>query len=161
MKQLTIVGALTALWLALQGEATLSNALAGLAVAAVVVAVASPPTVAQHRLRPLPAVRLAGLVAWSLVTSSAQVARTSLAPTDRRLRAGIVRIELPGATPLVTTIVANLISVTPGTLTVDATPDGVLHVHALGLDDPDELRATVAALHRHTTAALPRIGGPS
>lgn len=161
MTRATAVVALTVLWLALQGEATAGNAIAGVLVATVVVVVLSPSTTSRHRIRPLAATRLAGLVAWSLLTSSALVALTAIRPTDRRLRAGIVRVELPESSSLVITIVANLISVTPGTLTVSATPEGVLHVHVLGLGDVDSFRATIATLHRRTTEALPTTGGPS
>jgi multicomponent Na+:H+ antiporter subunit E len=102
-------------------------------------------------------IRYVGFVAWSLVTSSASVVRTSLVPTPARLRSGIVRCELPGASPLVTTLVANAITLTPGTLTVtaDATADpAVLHVHVLGLSDIEGFRGEIADLHARARAAV-------
>jgi multicomponent Na+:H+ antiporter subunit E len=157
---------LAAAWVLLQGEATVGNLLGGLAVATLVL-VAVPLVVddGRHRVHPFRLVRYLAFVAASLVTSSLTVVRTSLAPSPARLRSGIVRCELPGATPLVTTMVANAITLTPGTLTLaaDATHDpAVLHVHVLGLGDVDAFRAEVAGLQRRAAAAVtPRPGeGP-
>ncbi|MGI8940021.1 MAG: Na+/H+ antiporter subunit E [Iamia sp.] len=147
---------LTAVWVLLNGEPTVANVLGGLAVSLLVLA-AFPlaPALASHRFHPWALLRFALFVAGSLVTSSLEVAVTALAPTPARLRAGIVRIELPGATPLITTLVANAITLTPGTLTVAATSDpAVLHVHALGLIDPDEFRDSIRDLQRRATAAF-------
>lgn len=150
---------LTTTWVLLQGDLTAGNVLGGLA-ASTVVLVTAPLAVEprRHRIRPFRLLRHLAFVARSLVTSSLAVVRTSLAPTPRRLRSGIVRCELPGADPLVTTMVANALTLTPGTLTVtaDATTDpAVLHVHVLGLDDIDAFRADVADLHRKVLAAVP------
>jgi multicomponent Na+:H+ antiporter subunit E len=149
---------LTAAWVLLQGEATAGNLLGGLAASILVLALA-PLSIERrrHRIHVLGLVRYLGFVAWSLVTSSIDVVRTSLVPTPPRLRSGIVRCELPGASPLVTTLVANAITLTPGTLTLaaDASTDpAVLHVHVLGLGDVEDFRAQIADLHRRATAAV-------
>lgn len=149
---------LTVIWVLLVGELTVANVVAG--VLAGVVVGATFPVVApssSHRLHPLAAVRLAVHVAWSLVTSSLTVAWTVLRPRPERLRSGLVRVELPGATQLIATVVGNSITLTPGTLTVTAEVDdhgAVLHVHVLGLGDIEEFRAGIAALHLRATAAL-------
>lgn len=149
---------LTVTWVVLQGDLTVGNVLGGAGAAALVlVAVPVADRPRAHRVHPLALVRFVGFVLVSLVTSSLAVVAASLAPSPSRLRSGIVRCELPGATPLVTTMVADAITLTPGTLTVtaDAGPDGaVLHVHALGLTEPDAFRAEVADLHRRAVAAV-------
>lgn len=156
-RALAWIATLTVAWVLLQGDLTVANLLGGLAVGTlVVVAVPLAPPERHHVLHPLAALRFLGFVLWSLVTSSATVAWTVLRPTDARLRSGIVRCELPGASPLVATLVANAITVTPGTitLTVDCHASGAtLHVHALGLSSPEELRDEVADLQRRATAA--------
>lgn len=153
---------LTVTWVALQGDVSAGNALGGLGVSALVlVAVPMADAPRAHRVHPWALVRFVAFVTWSLVTSSVAVVMASLWPTDERLRAGIVRCELPGATPLVTTMVADAVTLTPGTLTVaaDATSDpAVLHVHALGLGDVDGFRAEIADLHRRATAAMTPLG---
>jgi multicomponent Na+:H+ antiporter subunit E len=147
---------LTTIWVLLNGRPHAANVLGGLAVS-VLVLVAFPLAEehARHRFHPLATIRFAGNVAGSLVTSSLRVLVTAAFPTPDRLRSGIVRVELPGATPLVTTLVANAITLTPGTLTVTAERDpAVLHVHVLGLGDVDEFRVSVLDLQRRATAAF-------
>lgn len=149
---------LTVVWVLLQGELTPANVLGGaLAAGIVLLAVPLAAPDRRHRVHPVALVRFLALVGWSLVTSSATVARTVLVPRPERLRAGFVRVVLPGATQLVATMVANAISLTPGTLTVTAAVDdagAVLHVHVLGLGDVDAYRDEVALLHRRATAAV-------
>ncbi|WCO67275.1 Na+/H+ antiporter subunit E [Iamia majanohamensis] len=149
---------LTAIWVLLNGEPSVGNIIGGVLVA-VLVLVAFPlaptPGATSHRFHPWAALSYVGFVLWNLLTSSVQVVVAVLAPTPARLRAGIVRVELPGATPLVVTLVANAITLTPGTLTVTAESDpATLHVHVLGLGDVEEFRAGVADLHARATAAF-------
>jgi multicomponent Na+:H+ antiporter subunit E len=143
-------------WVLLAGELTVANVAAAVLVAGGVLALfpLEAPLV-HHRLHPLALVAFLAHVGLSLVTSSAQVVRTVLWPTEARLRAGIVRVDLPPASPLVVTLVANAISLTPGTLTLTATArPAVLHVHVLGLGDPDEFRQEILDLHRRAAAAF-------
>jgi multicomponent Na+:H+ antiporter subunit E len=148
---------LVAVWLLLMGEVTLGNVLGGVVVAAVVVGLvplARPST--GHVLHPLALARLTVFVAWSLVTSSWAVLVTTLAPTPERLRAGIVRVDLPpSSSEWVTTVVANAITLTPGTMTLTATMGPpMLQVHVLGLGDIDEFRDEILDLHRRVDAAF-------
>jgi multicomponent Na+:H+ antiporter subunit E len=81
------------------------------------------------------------------------VAVTLLRPR-LELEQGIVAIPLRANSPVVVAFVANSISLTPGTLTVDIRPRTygidagpedttapVLYVHCLQTGDPDEVRA--------------------
>lgn len=149
---------LAVLWVLLQGDLTVGNVVAGLAVGALVVlAVPLAPAARRHRIHPLGLLRYVLFVLWNLVTSSVVVVVTSIRPTPERVRSGIVRVDLPGAAPLVTTLVANAITLTPGTLTVSAETGeagGVLHVHVLGLGDVEEFRASIADLHRRARRAF-------
>ena len=143
-------------WVALNGELTVGNVLAGAAVSALVLgAFRLEPSRWGHTWHPLAFARFLGFVGVSLVTSSVQVIRAVLFPTPARLRAGIVRVELPDTSPLVVTMVANAISLTPGTLTLTASNrPAVLHVHVLGLDDVEHFRRSIADLHRRAAAAF-------
>ncbi|QYG91195.1 cation:proton antiporter [Iamia sp. SCSIO 61187] len=151
---------LTTIWVLLNGRPQVANVLGGLAVSAIVlIAFPLAEEGGGHRFHPVATVAFALHVAWSLVTSSLAVALAVVAPTPARLRSGIVRVELPGASPLVTTLVANAITLTPGTLTVTAQSDpAVLHVHVLGLGDVDEFRASIHDLHRRAAAAFTPVG---
>lgn len=148
---------LTVTWVLLQGDLTVGNVLGGVVVGlGVMLLVPLAPTPRSHRIHPVGLARFVAFVLWSLVTSSIAVVVTAIAPTPARVRSGIVRVELPGATPLVATLVANAITLTPGTMTLTAETDAdgaTLHVHALGLGDLDDFRAEIADLHRRARAA--------
>lgn len=148
---------LAATWVLLNGDLTPANVAGGLLVAAGVMVLAPmAPAPRRHQVHGLAVLRFAVFVLRSLIASSWAVVVTSLRPTDERLRAGIVRVTLPGATPLVTTLVANAITLTPGTLTVTAVAgdEPVLHVHALGLGDLDAFRSRILDLQARAMAAF-------
>ncbi len=90
------------------------------------------------------ALRLLVLFLWDLVRSSIQVARAALAPRDIA-RPRFVAVPLRVTTDAEITLVANFITLTPGTLTVDVSPDRrTLLVHDLFAGDTgDGTRADV------------------
>jgi multisubunit Na+/H+ antiporter MnhE subunit len=152
---------LVAAWIGLNGEVTWANVVAGTLVAVGLLAVVGlAPVPWHHQFHPVGFARFVGFVLWSLVLSSLAVARTVLWPTPERVRAGIVEVHLEDTSPLVLTMVANAITLTPGTITVTAQlRPAVLTVHVLGLGDLDEFRDSVADLQRRATAAFtPREG---
>jgi multicomponent Na+:H+ antiporter subunit E len=96
-------------------------------------------------LRPWYALRLFVAFFSDLCISSVQVARTVLSPTAR-VHPRFVTIPLArAATPLEITLVANYITLTPGTLTVDAEAESrTLLVHSLlAGESSDAVRADV------------------
>ena len=113
---------LTAMWVALQGELTVGNVVAGMCVVAVV-ELLFPSAPRRVRVHPIAAARLALFVLWSLVVSSWHVMVAVVAPTPRRVRTSIVPVALSGASHLTAVLTANAITLTPGTLTVDITGD--------------------------------------
>lgn len=144
-------------WLLMHGDWSFANLLWGvvLGVGLAVVFPTHQSSTVRHRLHPWALIKLVGFVLWSLVLSSWAVVRTILRPTPENLAAGIVRIRLAEESPLTATLVANAITLTPGTMTLTARLDPAeLHVHGIGLADLDQFRATVADLERRTVAAL-------
>jgi len=108
-------------------------------------------------------VRLLAIFVWRLVTSSATVVLAVLAPTPARLRSGVVGVGLSQPSPLVAAIVADAISLTPGTLTLESrysddeshdTVPPVLYIHVLGLSDPAAIRADVRRLEQLVVSAI-------
>ena len=97
--------------------------------------------------------RLFGFWAWLLreiVKSSIEVARVVLA-REIRLSTRVVEIDASRLSPVDQAVLGNSITLTPGTLTMEAT-DGRLLVHALTVDCAGELESgemlrRVAALH--------------
>jgi multicomponent Na+:H+ antiporter subunit E len=57
------------------------------------------------------------------------------------MKPGIIALPLDVKTDLEITLLANLITMTPGTLSIDTSEDKkVLYVHAMYLDDPEEYK---------------------
>jgi multicomponent Na+:H+ antiporter subunit E len=143
-------------WILLWGEPSEANLASGLLTVAVMVAVDSrlrrPRT---HRVHPLAVAVLVADLLGRLVVSSLQVARAVLWPTPARLRAGVVSVPLRTDSPLVATVLADLISLTPGTVTLDVreAPPRLL-VHVLGLGDADALVADMVALEARVLRAV-------
>lgn len=85
--------------------------------------------------------RLAAFVGWyllDLVLSSLRIAGAVLLPGGP-LRAGWLVVRLRTRNDGETTLLANLISLTPGTLSLDVSPDRkLLYVHALLRKEDDE-----------------------
>jgi multicomponent Na+:H+ antiporter subunit E len=81
------------------------------------------------------ALRLFVVFLWDLLTSSIQVAHAVISPRDIT-RPRLVIVPLEAKSDLEVTLVANFISLTPGTLTVDVGDDRrTLLVHDLFAGD--------------------------
>lgn len=73
-----------------------------------------------------------------LVKANIQVAYDVMTPTFY-MKPGIIRIPLSVKTDLEITLLANLITLTPGTLSLDVSDDKkVLYVHAMYIHDKEE-----------------------
>ncbi len=89
------------------------------------------------------AVSFAAYFLWELVLSNVQVAWEVLTPGVRR-RPGIIAVPLSTRTDAETTLLATVVTLTPGTLSLDVSDDKTtLFVHALFAEDPDEVRARI------------------
>lgn len=105
-------------------------------------------------MRALRLLRFVGLYLWDLVLASLVIAREVITPRSGA-SPGIVEVPVRGRTPLQVASLANLVSLTPGTLTIDVGPDhDVIYVHGLHVDDADALRARVHALERRMLEAI-------
>jgi multicomponent Na+:H+ antiporter subunit E len=150
-------------WLALWGEVSAVNVVSGVLVVAIL-ALLFRPEPRAHTLHPLALVRLLAVFVWRLVSSSVTVVIAVLAPTPARLRSGVVGVALSHPSTLVATIVADAISLTPGTLTLEAryadddgstpTAPPVLYIHVLGLSDPAAIRDDVRRLEQLVVSAI-------
>lgn len=78
-----------------------------------------------------------------MFTASLRVAYDVLTPTQYN-RPGIIRYPVDGLTAIEITLLAKIISLTPGTLSLDVSEDGKwLYIHAMFIDDPDQLREEI------------------
>lgn len=128
---------LTAVWVALWGDLSVANVLAGAVIGVLVTRLLPMPSIDFHgRFRPLGALRLVGRFVVDLVVASAQVAWLAL--SGRTPRSAVIRVRLRSHSDLYLTLTAQLCSLVPGTVVVEALrTDGVLYVHLLDVADAD------------------------
>lgn len=147
---------LTAVWVARWGEVSAANVLAGLVVAVVVVRGLPMPAIDVHgRLRPLALLRLVVVFVRDLVVASSQVAWLAL--SGRRPRSAVIRVRLRSHSDLYLTLTAQLTSLIPGSVVVEALrTDGVLYLHLLDVPDAGlaVAHADVLALEERVLRAL-------
>lgn len=93
--------------------------------------------------KPLKALGFFFLVCRDIVAANLVVARQVLGPLDR-IRPGFVEVPLDLADPFVATILGGIVTLTPGTVSIDIDMERrILHVHALDVPDPDALIAEI------------------
>jgi len=145
--------ALVALWVLLWGDLTVANVAGGVLVAGFVLVLFPSGASGPVPLRPVAALRFAAYFAVQVVRSNVTVARTVISPRGR-INRGIVAVPLQGCSDAVVTLIADAITLTPGTLTVDARGrPAVLYVHVMSFDDADSARADVDDLERRVPPA--------
>lgn len=101
------------------------------------------------------ALRLAGYFVGELVLSSLRVAWDVVTPS-MHARPGILRVPLRARSDLEILVTANLVTLTPGSLTLDVSPDRrELYVHLMFLSDADsDRRAIQEKLERRVLEVL-------
>lgn len=101
--------------------------------------------------RPLVAAKLALVVLWDIVLSNLEVARRILG-RESAIRPGFVWVPLALHNPYGIAALAGIITMTPGTLSAELSPDRRhLLVHCFHLDDA---AATIAQIKRRYEAPL-------
>lgn len=79
--------------------------------------------------------RFAGYFLWQLVLSNLRVTYEILTPAHT-MRPAVVAVPLDITRPAAITLLANVITLTPGTLSLDVSPNGeTLYVHAMHVRD--------------------------
>lgn len=129
-------------WGLVQSTRTPFGYLVGLLLGFGIVALVNP----AYGRRSLRALAFVFYVAWQIILSAWRVTIVMLGP--RRLtQPGIVAVPLDLTTRAEVLILASVITLTPGTISVEtgrsAAGRAVLFVHALEAGDPDGLRASI------------------
>lgn len=149
-------------WVALWSELSVANVIWGLVVGAVL-CVLVPPRAAprQVTVRPLALLRFIGYFLVELVKASTLVAWEVVTPGSR-IHEGIVAAQLRTRSPGVVTLIANAISLTPGTLTLEVHDDPpTLYIHVLHLRTVEEVREDIRRLEDLAIAAFPGVTAPA
>ena len=152
---------LTLVWAFLWGDFGLANLVAGVAVALLVVWIGRPADVHGMQLtsfHPVSAFVFVGYFAVQVVKSNFQVAWIVISPRPH-VHTAIVAVPMHVDSDGIVTVVANAVTLTPGTLTIDvrANDDGtppVIYVHVLAFTDLGSVRADVLQLERLAVRAF-------
>jgi multicomponent Na+:H+ antiporter subunit E len=149
---------LAVVWVALWGDLTVANVVSGLIVATIVCLVFPlPPLQLQLHVRPL---RLGWLLlrfVGDVVVASAEVAWKTV-HFHRQPRNAVIEVDLRTRSDFVLTVVAEMVSLVPGSLVVEArrsTYTLFLHVlDARNAEGVDRMRRQVFALERRVVLAF-------
>jgi multicomponent Na+:H+ antiporter subunit E len=150
---------LTVMWVALWGNLSWANALGGLAASLALLAVYRVATTKApaYPLRPIATVRFLLYFLWKLFEANAVLAWEVVTPRNR-INEGIVAVPIQGCSDGLITLVANAITLTPGTVTLEVNRDpAVLYVHVLHLRDLEDVRRDVQHLE---ALAIRAFGSP-
>lgn len=132
-------------WVALTGGLTLGGLVTGFLIGLAAMWLVRPlfPHTGTYFLRLYYWARLIVMFIYELVVSSLPVVRDVMTP-GQNSRPALIAVPLNVTTDLQITLLANFISLTPGTLSLDVSEDRkTLYIHAMFGDDPDEIRAQI------------------
>jgi multicomponent Na+:H+ antiporter subunit E len=92
--------------------------------------------------------------AVDIVVANLRVAFEVVTP-GYAMRVAIVRVPTSTRTPFEVTALANVITMTPGTLSLEVDPETYdLYVHGLYVDSLDDFRAQIARIERRLLKAM-------
>ena len=150
------------LWVLLWGDLSIANVLSGLAVAIVVLLFArtgmerSERRHPEHRARlsPLAALHFVGFFLYKLVEANLVLAWEIVTPRNR-INTGIVEVPLRTESNFATMVVADVITLTPGSLVIEAEGSPpVLYVHVLHLHDLERVRRDLLRIEELSVRAF-------
>lgn len=135
---------LTLLWAMATGALDLVNLVVGFVVGGFVLHYAGPALGdPRYGVRALRVVGLTLFFLKELVVSSVRVAIDVLKP-EMTMTPALIAVPLDLKSDAAITLLANLVSLTPGTLSVDVADDrSCLYVHAMYGDDPEAVRRSI------------------
>ena len=149
---------LTVVWILLWGDLSVFNVVSGLLIAIVVCQVFPLPLLRMNvGLRPQWLAWLVLRFLWDVVVASIQVAVKTL-QFGRQPRNAVIEVDLRTSSDFVLTVVAEMVSLVPGSLVVEARASThTLFLHVLDVGDrpgAEAFRAQVFALERRVVLAL-------
>jgi len=151
---------LTVLWVSLWHDLSLANVVAGLLVGAAVLAVAGVPRVLDDddaervRIKPLASLYFVGFVLYKLVEANLYLAWEILTPHNR-INVGVVAVPLRTESTTAAMIVANVITLTPGSITIESLGSPpTLYVNVMHLHDVERVRRDLLHIEELSVAAF-------
>ncbi len=131
---------LALVWTFVSGSFTLGTFVIGLILGYAVIAVVSPAIDTENYVgRVWKAITLVVFFIKELFMSSIRVAFDVMKPGGFSMKSGVIGIPLDAKSDLEITLLANLISLTPGTLSLDVSDDRtILFIHAMYVDEGED-----------------------
>lgn len=156
MRGLVLLVWMTAVWVTLWESVTWANLLGGMVVAGLILYMIPPVTpVPGVGFRPVAAVKLLVYFLKELVVASAVVA-WEVATPGSGINTAVVSVSLTSQMAGVITAAASMVSLTPGTITLEVDEEtSTLFIHVLHLRSPEETRESVRRLERLILEAFP------
>lgn len=136
--------ALAFLWAMLTGEINSASLTIGYVVGyAMLGAMHAQDGRTAYFIKVLQVIRFLLFFLKEMIVSSYRVAYDIVTPTYHT-KPGVIGIPLDARTDMEITLLANVITLTPGTLSLDISEDRkTLYIHAMFIDDPDTLRREI------------------
>ncbi len=167
--QLPLLVWLVLVWVLLWGTFSWANLLSGALIAVVVTTLLPLPTVeTAGRFRPMAFLRFVGRFVLDLVVSSVEVSRLAFRPGQHQ--SAIITVALRTDSDLLLTVIAEALSLVPGSLVLDLDREHqVLAVHLVEVRDAEHLerrRANVLGMEDRVVRAfgsaedVARLGAP-
>lgn len=135
---------LAVLWMSLHGEFSSGHFVVGFIIGYLILLASRPALPDSSYTRKVWQIgNLAVYLVWHILLANVQIAWRVLRPR-LKIRPAMIAVPLRARTDVEVTILANLITLTPGTVTVDIAADrSTLYVHAMDLRDPDEFKRSI------------------
>jgi multicomponent Na+:H+ antiporter subunit E len=161
---------LAVIWMALQSSFTLIDLLVGFGLGFLVLGLTERVIVDQlidlrqrggvsqrrgYVRQTIRVIDFIGFGLWEILKANIGVAKIVLNPR-RSFQPGIVAVPLEIQSDLGITVLANLITLTPGTVTLDISSDRrTIYMHVMDVGDVDALRESTKAYERRVMELLP------
>jgi len=138
---------LAIIWTFLTGSFTVANFIFGLVVGLAILWLGQPYLGSGRYLASVSAtVRFVAIFLKEIVVANLQLAKDLLRPTMPFVP-GIIEFQTEGLTQAEVTVLANMISLTPGTISMDTDESGtIIYIHSVYAGDPDGLRVATQNL---------------
>lgn len=133
---------LAAVWVGLVGDVTLAAFVKGLILAVIIIHLFGKRTLKVLNLNIKhfwPLFQLLFIFMYELLVANLTVLKHVFSP-KLHIKPGIIKVPIEVEGPFWITLLANMITLTPGTLTVDVSPDNkFFYVHCLNIDNEDTI----------------------
>lgn len=135
---------LALVWVALTGQFTPANLFAGFVVAYLIMGLSQQiMNTGKYFTKVRSVLGFAAFFIWEMVVSGLRVSYRVLSPR-LNVQPAVIAVPLDVKTNREITLLANLITLTPGSLSLDVSSNRqVIYVHAFNVDDVDEYRREI------------------